>query len=113
MKPAPQHFENALRYDREADCAVIFVEYRLAPKCPFPAGFNDCYATLRWVIANAEKLDVDARRIVVGGDSAGGGLAAGVVQRAWQEDGISLCGQLLIYPCVDLICNRASMAAFC
>jgi acetyl esterase len=48
----------------------------------------------------------------VGGDSAGGGLAAGVAQRAWQEDGILLRGQLLIYPAVDLVCNRPSIAAF-
>jgi acetyl esterase/lipase len=80
MKPAPQHFENALCYAREADCLVIFVEYK--------------------------------GRLVVGGDSAGGGLAAGVAQRAWQEDGISLRGQLLIYPCVDLACNRPSFAAY-
>jgi acetyl esterase len=112
MKPAPQHFENTLRYAREADCLVIFVEYRLAPKYPFPAGFNDCHAALRWAILNAEELGIDKGRLVVGGDSAGGGLAAGVVQRAWQEDGISLRGQLLIYPCVDLACNRPSMAAF-
>ena len=112
MKPAPQHFENALRYAREADCLVIFVEYRLAPKYPFPAGFNDCHAALHWAIANADKLSIDKGRVVVGGDSAGGGLAAGVAQRAWQEDGISLRGQLLIYPCVDLVCNRPSVAAF-
>ena len=112
MKPAPQHFENALRYARGADCLVIFVEYRLAPKYPFPAGFNDCHAALRWAISNAEMLGIDKGRLVVGGDSAGGGLAAGVAQRAWQEDGISLCGQLLIYPCVDLVCNRPSIAAF-
>jgi len=112
MKPAPQHFENALRYAREADCLVIFVEYRLAPKHPFPAGFNDCHAALRWAVSNAEKLGIDKGRIVVGGDSAGGGLAAGVAQRARQEDGIQLRGQLLIYPCVDLACTRPSMAAF-
>jgi acetyl esterase len=112
MKPAPRHFENALRYAREADCLVIFVEYRLAPKYPFPAGFNDCYAALRWAISNAEDLGIDKGRLVVGGDSAGGGLAAGVAQRVWQEDGISLRGQLLIYPCVDLVCNRPSIAAF-
>ena len=112
MKPAPQHFENALCYAREADCLVIFVEYRLAPKYPFPAGFNDCHAALRWAISNAETLGIDKGRLVVGGDSAGGGLAAGVAQRAWQEDGISLRGQLLIYPCVDLACNRPSFAAY-
>jgi acetyl esterase len=49
---------------------------------------------------------------VVGGDSAGGSLAAGVAQRALQEDGIALRGQLLIYPCVDLVCTRPSVAAF-
>jgi acetyl esterase/lipase len=112
MKPAPQHLENALRYAREAGCLVIFVEYRLAPKHPFPAGFNDCYAALRWAISNADKLGVDTGRLVVGGDSAGGGLAAGVTQRAFQEDGLSLSGQLLIYPAVDLVCNRPSFAAF-
>jgi acetyl esterase len=112
MKPAPQHFENALRYAREADCLVIFVEYRLAPKHPFPAGFNDCHAALRWAISNAELLGIDKGRLVVGGDSAGGGLAAGVAQRAWQEDAISLRGQLLIYPCVDLLCTRPSMGAY-
>jgi acetyl esterase len=112
MKPAPQHFENAVRYAREADCLVIFVEYRLAPKYPFPAGFNDCHAALRWVVSNAENLGIDKGRLVVGGDSAGGGLAAGVAQRARQEDGILLSGQLLIYPAVDLVCNRPSIAAF-
>jgi len=112
MKPAPQHFENALRYAREAECVVIFVEYRLAPHHPFPAGFNDCYAALRWMLSNAGQLGIDKERIVVGGDSAGGGLAASVAQRALQEDGISLRGQLLIYPAVDLLCNRSSVAAY-
>jgi acetyl esterase/lipase len=112
MKPAPQHLENALEYAREAGCVVAFVEYRLAPKHPFPAGFNDCYAALQSIISNAEQLGIDKQRLVVGGDSAGGGLAAGVAQRAWQEGGITLRGQLLIYPCVDLICRRPSIAAF-
>ncbi|HMN46388.1 MAG TPA: alpha/beta hydrolase fold domain-containing protein [Povalibacter sp.] len=112
MKPAPQHFENVLRYAREAECAVVFVEYRLAPKHPFPAGFNDCHAALQWTLANAESLGVDRERIAVGGDSAGGGLAAGVAQRALQEDGIALRGQLLIYPAVDLECKRPSISAY-
>ncbi|MGO9933611.1 MAG: alpha/beta hydrolase [Steroidobacteraceae bacterium] len=112
MKPAPQHLENALRYAREADCLVIFVEYRLAPKYPFPAGFNDCHAALLWAASNSENPGIDNGRLVVGGDSAGGGLAAGVAQRARQEDGILLRGQLLIYPAVDLVCKRPSIAAF-
>lgn len=112
MKPAPQHFENALRYAREAECVVIFAEYRLAPQYPFPAGFNDCYAALCWVVSNADRLGIDKTRLVVGGDSAGGSLAAGVAQRARQEGGLSLRGQLLIYPCVDLACTRPSISAF-
>jgi acetyl esterase len=112
MKPAPQHFENALRYATEAGCMVLFVEYRLAPKYPFPAGFNDCYAALLWAISNSVKLGLDKAHLAVGGDSAGGGLAAGVAQRAWQEDGITLSGQLLIYPCVDLVCTRPSITSF-
>jgi len=112
MKPIPQHFENAVRYADEAGCVVVFVEYRLAPKYRFPAGFNDCYAALRWVLANSRSLGVDETRVAVGGDSAGGGLAAGVAQRARQEDGIALCGQLLLYPAVDLFCTRPSMAAY-
>jgi acetyl esterase/lipase len=112
MKPAPQHFENALRYAREAGCMVLFVEYRLAPKFPFPAGFNDCYATLLWAFRNSAELGLDRTHLAVGGDSAGGGLAAGVAQRARQEDGITLSGQMLIYPCVDLACTRPSITLF-
>jgi len=112
MKPAPQHLENAVRYAREAACVVVFPEYRLAPEHVFPAGFNDCHAALLWTIANAGRLGIDAGCVAVGGDSAGGGLAAGVVQRALQEDSVSLRGQMLIYPAVDLACTRPSMAAF-
>jgi acetyl esterase/lipase len=111
MKPAPQHLENALRYASEAPCIVIFVEYRLAPRYRFPAGFNDCYAALRWTLANAATLGIDTARVAVGGDSAGGSLAAGIAQRA-KEDGISLRAQLLVYPSVDLLCKRPSMTAY-
>jgi acetyl esterase len=112
MKPAPQHLENAVRYAREAACVVVFVEYRLAPKYVFPAGFNDCYTALLWTISNASSLGVDATRIAVGGDSAGGGLAAGVVQRALEEDRVAVRGQMLIYPAVDLLCTRPSITSF-
>jgi acetyl esterase len=112
MEGAPSHFENAVRYAAETNCAVVFVEYRLAPRHIFPAGFNDCHAALLWTIANAPELGVDATRVVVGGDSAGGTLAAGVVQRALQEDAIAVIGQLLLYPAVDLLCTRSSMTQF-
>jgi acetyl esterase/lipase len=112
MKPAPRHFENAVRYAREARCVVVFAEYRLAPQHPFPAGLNDCCAALKWTLANADRFGIDKARVAVGGDSAGGGLAAGVAQRVLQEDRISVCGQLLIYPAVDLACTRPSMTAF-
>jgi acetyl esterase/lipase len=112
MEGAPAHVENAVRYAAEAECSVLFVEYRLAPRHVFPAGFNDCHAALLWAIANADRLGIAATRIAVGGDSAGGSLAAGVAQRALQEDRIKLMGQLLIYPAADLLCARPSMALY-
>jgi acetyl esterase/lipase len=112
MEGAPPHVENAVRYAAEAKCAVFFVEYRLAPQHVFPAGFNDCHAALLWAIANADELGIDRTRIAVGGDSAGGSLAAGIAQRAVQEDRIKLIGQLLIYPAVDLLCSRPSMRLY-
>lgn len=112
LKHAPPHIDNAVRYAREANCRVIFVDYRLAPKFPFPAGFDDCYAALLWTFANADRLGIDKQRIAVGGDSAGGALAAGVAQKAVHEDGIKLCGQLLIYPVADSGCQWPSVMKF-
>jgi acetyl esterase/lipase len=111
MKHAPQHLENAVRYAREAQCCVVFVDYRLAPKHPFPAGFDDCYAALQWTLENASRLGIDVERIAVAGDSAGGALAAGMAQRAHAE-GIALIGQLLIYPMTDADCKTKSVTAF-
>lgn len=112
FKHAPQHLENAVRYAREAHCCVIFVDYRLAPKHVFPAGFDDCYAALRWTAMNPERLGIDPRRIAVGGDSAGGAMAAAAAQKALQEQEIKLCGQLLIYPVTDARCRRRSISAY-
>jgi acetyl esterase len=112
FKHAPPHLDNAVRYAREANCLVVFTDYRLAPKYPFPAGFNDCYDTLKWTVANAAKLGIEKQRIAVGGDSAGGTFAASAAQKATHEDGIKLCGQLLVYPCTDSNGEWPSMAAF-
>ena len=85
-------------------CAVLSVDYRLAPEHRFPAAVDDCVAATRWARAQAGALGVDARRIVVGGDSAGGNLAAVValVERDAATAGAPLAGQLLIYPATDM-----------
>jgi acetyl esterase/lipase len=85
----------------ELDVLVANVDYRLAPEDPFPAGLDDAMAALNWLASNAEDLGIDPDRIAVGGDSAGGGLAAAVAQRARDEGGPSLCFQLLVYPMLD------------
>lgn len=78
-------------------CMVASVDYRLAPEYSFPAAPDDALAAVNWLIGNACRLDVDTSRIVVGGDSAGGNLAAGVAQVV-----PGLAGQLLIYPWLDM-----------
>jgi acetyl esterase/lipase len=77
------------------------VEYRLAPEHPYPAGVNDCYEGLRWVAANAASLDIDPKRLVIAGSSAGGGLAAAVALMCRDRGGPSLAGQVLMCPMLD------------
>ncbi|MDI2124668.1 alpha/beta hydrolase fold domain-containing protein [Yinghuangia seranimata] len=84
-----------------ARVAVVSVGYRLAPEAPWPAGLDDCTATLRWVRDNIRELGGDPARIGVGGDSAGGNLAAVLAQRT-PEHGVPLAAQLLVYPATDL-----------
>ena len=89
-------------------CIVISVDYRLAPEAKFPAAADDCYSATQWVAQNAAALGVDATRIAVGGDSAGGNLAAVVCQMARDRGGPSLTHQLLIYPVTDHAFSTAS-----
>jgi acetyl esterase/lipase len=112
MTYASLHLESCERYANEAGCIVVFVEYRLAPKQPFPSGFDDCYSALDWAIRQADGLGIDTSRIAVGGDSAGGALAAGVAQKARDEKLIELCAQLLIYPVLDSRCSTPSATDF-
>lgn len=81
-----------------AGCAVVSVDYRLAPEAKYPAASDDCYAATKWVADNAAALGVDASRIALGGDSAGGHLTAVVAQMARDHGGPPLVFQVLHCP---------------
>jgi acetyl esterase len=91
-----------------ARCTVFSVDYRLAPEHPFPAALDDCFFATQYIHSNAEKLRIDPARIAVGGDSAGGNLAAVVALMARQAAGPPLAYQLLIYPATDQRCEFPS-----
>jgi acetyl esterase len=83
------------------NCALLSVDYRMAPETIFPGAVLDAYAATRWASANAGLLKIDPARIAVGGDSAGGNLAAVVAQMAQDSGEFAVAQQLLIYPMTD------------
>jgi acetyl esterase/lipase len=89
------------RYALDIDCVVVSMQYRLAPEDPYPAGVEDCYAALVWTVQHADELGIDATRIAVGGESAGGGLAAATALLARDRKGPELVFQALTYPMLD------------
>ena len=91
-----------------AGCAVVAVDYRLAPEHRFPCAVDDCLAATRWVHRHAGALGIDAARLAVGGDSAGGNLAAVVAQLARDSGDPPIAFQLLIYPATDQRLGQAS-----
>lgn len=85
-----------------ARCIVVSVDYRLAPEHKFPAAPNDAYAATQWVVTNIAAFNGDPQQLAVGGDSAGGNLAAVTAHRVHAENGPKFLFQLLIYPATDL-----------
>lgn len=83
------------------NCVVVSVDYRLAPENPFPIPMEDCYVGLKWTYDSAETLGIDPARIVIGGQSAGGGLTAGLAQMTRDRGEVPLLYQLLVYPMLD------------
>ncbi len=89
------------QYVQELGITVISIDYRCAPEHPFPAGLDDAYAALTWVVANAHELGIDPNRIAIGGASAGGGLAAALAQLVLDRQEFKFVFQLLVYPMLD------------
>jgi acetyl esterase len=86
----------------DVGAVVVSVDYRLAPEHRYPVAVDDCYAALRAVVADVALYGADPDRVAVGGDSAGGNLAAVCAQLA-RDDGLRLAAQLLVYPAVDML----------
>lgn len=97
---------------RHADLHVLALEYRLAPEHPFPAGLEDARAAFTWARTNAEALGADPARVAVGGDSAGGNLAAVISQLAVREGTPAPALQFLLYPALDRTVDRESLEHF-
>jgi len=85
----------------ELGMVIFSVDYRLAPEAPYPAAIEDCYAVLKWVHDHAAEQGIDRQRIVIGGDSAGGGLTACLALMARDRAEVAVLFQLLIYPMLD------------
>lgn len=96
---------------RLAECAVVSVDYRLAPEHPFPAAVDDAWAVTAWLVAHGSELGVDGGRVAVAGDSSGGNLAAVVGLRA-REHGVPLALQVLVYPICDADFSTGSYESF-
>jgi acetyl esterase len=92
---------------QQAQCAVLSLDYRLAPEHRFPAAVEDCFAAVKFAASEGRRLGLDPTRLAVGGDSAGGNLAA-VAALLARDAGIALKGQVLLYPATDFASESAS-----
>ena len=100
-----------LAVSKACQAIAITIDYRLAPEHPYPAAIDDCFTALLWLVNNAKDMNIDTSKIVVGGGSAGGNLAAAVALMARDLGGPSICYQMLIYPALDDRANTQSMSS--
>ncbi len=104
----PTHEKLCTEIVHGAGCAVVSVDYRLAPEHKFPAAADDAFAAMQWVMAHAEELGIDGQRVAVGGDSAGGNLAAVACLMAKDRQKTMPVCQALIYPITNCDFGTAS-----
>jgi acetyl esterase len=99
-------------FANDAGCRVVAVHYRLAPENKYPAAVNDAFSALAWVVVNASELGIDPNRVAVGGDSAGGALAAIMAQMAKEKGGPKLALQMLLFPVTQIGGETRSLKEF-
>jgi acetyl esterase len=104
------HHTMCQRICETGDLVVVSVDYRLAPEHVFPAAVDDCWAATVWAAKNAASIGADGSKVAVGGDSAGGNLAAVMALMARDRGGVDIGFQLLLYPAVDALANTGSLA---
>lgn len=112
FRAAPYHYRLVKQYALKAQCKVLLVHYRLAPKYKFPLALEDACFAYRWVLQNADMLGVDENRIALGGDSAGGNLAAACALALRDNGEKQPCFQMLIYPVLDAEMRTESMQKY-
>ena len=112
LRASGAHYQIAKWYAERTNCKVVYVDYRLAPKYSFPIPVEDCYCAYQWTIKNASKLGIDKNRIIIGGDSAGGNLAASVTLMLDERKEQLPNGVMLIYPVTDRRMETESMKRY-
>lgn len=111
-KASAHHRKLAFQYAQDVPCKVIFPDYHLTPKFPYPAALQDVLAVYRWMREHAAELGIDANYIAVAGDSAGAALAACLTNRCEKAGMKPPCGQALIYPVTDAAMSTESMKKY-
>lgn len=105
-------FPKCIRYAKEGNCKVLYVDYHLAPKFKYPTQIEECYLAYEWLVKNKKKLEIDLEELIIAGDSAGGLLAVEVTRKIIEKTKNIPKLLLLIYPTLDKRMNTASMKKF-